>query len=145
MGFASFLIACLAGATLRMMGYAFVDNTDLCFTGQDNHQLAAHLLPQFQQAVDCWEGLLRATGGGLEHSKTFWCLIDHKWDSATCQWRYHSMEDTQGVISIRKAGEDTRVNLRGVEPWEANKILGVWMAMDGNQEAEVEYLRARPG
>ena len=47
MGFASFLIGCLTGATLQMMGYAFVDYTDLCFTGQDNHQLAAHLLPQF--------------------------------------------------------------------------------------------------
>ena len=53
------------------------------------------------------------------------------------------MEDTPGVISIRKAGEDTRVNLRRVEPWEANKTLGVWMAMDGNQEAEAEYLRGK--
>ena len=55
MGYMARLVGCISGLTLTFMGYGYVDDTDVCFTGQDNDTSAATLLGLFQKAVDCWE------------------------------------------------------------------------------------------
>jgi hypothetical protein len=62
-GCAGLLTGVLTGLVLRVVGFSFVDDTDLNHTAKDNTTAATSLLPEFQKTVDCWEGLLRATGG----------------------------------------------------------------------------------
>ena len=140
-GYHATLIGCLSGLALHLVGYAFVDDTDLVYTAQSNDTPAGHMLPQFQKAVNYWEGLLRATGGALEPKKTFWYLIDFKWTGT--KWVYHSKEDTPGDTTMRLPDTDDTVVLSRLEPHEACKTLGIHMAMDGNQTAEMEFLRAK--
>jgi hypothetical protein len=35
------------------------------------------------QAVNAWEKGITATGGSLVPSKSYWGLLDHKWDPQT--------------------------------------------------------------
>ena len=54
-----------------------------------------------------------------------------------------SKEECPGEITIRKPDEEDRVALERCKPWEAKETLGIWMAMDGNQDKEVEELLAK--
>ena len=137
------LAGALSGKVLSFVGYAFVDDTDICFTADNNHQSAQSLLPSFQDAVNCWAGLLNATGGGLEHleNKTFWYLIDFKWTGD--KWEYHSARDTPGEISIQVTDSDERATLCRKEPHEGSKTLGIVLAMDGNERGEIELLEEK--
>ena len=139
MGYTSYLQGAMTALVIRMMGYAFGDNTNLTITIRDNSTPASAFLNRFQQAVDCWEGVLRASGGGLEPTKTFWYLIDHKWTGS--KWEYHSTLDTPGDITIQTPDGTARTTLERVEPGEARKTLGIYIAMDGNQQQQKEYLR----
>jgi hypothetical protein len=123
-----------------MVGYAFVDDTNLCHTARDNYTKAMALLQNFQQAVDCWEGLLCATGGALNTTeKTFWYLIDFKWKNN--KWVYLSKAEAPGTVTMRQADSESRVPLTRKEAHEAPLTLGINVAPNGQQEAQMEYLR----
>ena len=65
LGFATVFWSAMTHATLSMIGFIFVDDCDLIIAPPDEITSAQSYLPQFQKAVDAWEALLRATGGGL--------------------------------------------------------------------------------
>ena len=139
-GHAGVLLGTLSGLTLMMVGYAFVDDCDLCYTARDNHTPAVSILHKFQAAVDCWEGLLRATGGALDTThKTFWYMIDFKWHNN--RWEYKSADEAPGSITMREADKDTRVELSRKEPHEAALTLGIYAAPNGQQDDQMEYLK----
>ena len=138
MGFVAHMVGCMSGMAITLMGYLFVDASDVCLSAQDNTTTAATMLPKFQAAVDCWEGVLRASGGGLELTKTFWHLSDHKWTGN--KWEYHTMTDTPGTIELRKPDSEDRETISRKEAFEASKTLGIFIAMDGNQTAQTDYL-----
>ena len=139
-GFATLFWGALTVAQISMCGFTFVDDCDLIVAPEDVDTRAQNYLPRFQDAVNCWEGNLRVTGGGIKPIKSFWYLIDFKWDPTSNSWKYMSSEDCPGEVTIRKPDEDGRVTLARCEPWEAKETLGIWMAMDGNQKEEVKKL-----
>ena len=55
--------------------FAFVDDTDLIHVNNDPDVTTDQLLVEAQEALTTWEGLLRATGGALEPSKSYCCLL----------------------------------------------------------------------
>ena len=61
------------------MGYAFVDDTDLVTAGKEN-ETYKDVVKAMQGAADEFEGGVRATGGALEPSKTYWYLMDYMWN-----------------------------------------------------------------
>jgi len=72
-GFYAHLIASISRMK-KMVGFAFVDDTDLCVFGpQVTRQMVRD---ELQKSVDHWEGLLQATGGALVPTKCVWYLID---------------------------------------------------------------------
>jgi hypothetical protein len=82
LGFGFWAIAVITGALIYTMGFAFVDDIDLFHTGQPL-QTGEDLIPEMQQAVNAWEKGITATGGSLVPSKSYWGLLDHKWDPQT--------------------------------------------------------------
>jgi hypothetical protein len=136
-GHTSIFTAAISTAILRMCCFMFVDDCDLINTATDVHTSAVSMLTRFQLALDCWEGCLRATGGGLKPSKSFWYLIDWKWNGNN--WTYQTKEDSPGDLTVFDNGH--RVTLRRFEPAESNVTLGIHLAMDGNQVGERNYLR----
>jgi hypothetical protein len=59
----------ISGDLIRFVGYAFVDDTDICQTGQDEFTTGEEVAIQMQGAMDAWEGGMRATGGTIVPEK----------------------------------------------------------------------------
>ncbi len=72
---------------MKTCGFAFVDNSDIiASSGYGNNP--THTLEKMQQAIDCWQGVAKSTGGALELSKSWWYLIQFKWTNG--KWDYKS-------------------------------------------------------
>jgi hypothetical protein len=121
--------------------YAFVDDTDLVHTAKDDLTRGPKVLEEMQQAIDHWEGGLKATGGALVPEKSYWYLIDFVWTGDT--WRYATQNDIPGDISINKIDDSGREILQRYEANIAKETLGVFLAMDGNNEEETRHLRSK--
>jgi hypothetical protein len=62
-----------------------------------------------QQAADTWEGGLRASGGALVPTKSYWFLIHFVFKQK--RWRYARLDDTPGNVNIRDIPGLARVEL----------------------------------
>lgn len=76
----------ISGEEVRFAGYAFVDDTDLCHTAKSSETSTPQLLQEMQDAIDLWEGGIRATGGAIVPPKSHWYLIEYVWKEG--RWRY---------------------------------------------------------
>jgi hypothetical protein len=94
-----------------------------------------------QAVVDMWEGGLRASGGALVPSKSYWYLIHFRLQNNW--WRYTSIEESPGHLSIRDVLGPDRVDLERLEVNKARETLGVFIAMDGIQERQTESLKEK--
>jgi hypothetical protein len=95
----------------------------------------------YQHGFTPAEGGLKATGGALVPEKSYWYLIDFVWTGE--RWPYAMKEDTPGDISINNVNDIGRARLHRYEASEAQKTLGVFLAMDGNNMEETRYLRQK--
>ncbi len=126
-GFGCKFTSPISKETLQFVGYAFVDDTDVIESKPNvNSDVVVHGL---QQAVDYWEGGLKATCGAIVPEKTFWYLIDFKWNSGS--WYYKSIDDCPGTIYINDINGN-RKELRRCQVDDAQETLGVFLAPDGN-------------
>jgi hypothetical protein len=91
-----------------------------------------------QVILDRWDGVLRATGGGLVPKKSYWYTIDFYWTGS--RWAYRDKTDMPGDILITGV-DDQRVVLKRYEADEGQETLGVMQAMDGSNTAEIAQLR----
>ena len=117
--------------------YTFVDDTDLVHSPSADIS-SPQLIVEMQQVLNHWEGGLRASGGALVPSKSYWYLVDFTWRNDS--WHYKSIADQPGDLSIRDSDHQP-INLERLEVSEARETLGVWLAMDGNQKLEFSKLR----
>lgn len=138
-GYGVKMMTAISAATISFVCFAFVDDTDIIHTGGTVDTPGELLIGQFQQAMDCWEGGLLASGGALVPSKSFWYLIDWHWDGH--QWLYRTMDEIPGNISVRTTDGSDRQNLRRFNPDHAELTLGVYLAMDGNERAQIKYMQ----
>ena len=117
--------------------YAFIDDTDLVHAPNDDIGIP-NLVQEMQDVIDTWEGGLRASGGALVPSKSYWYLIHFTFRNN--RWQYDSIDDSPGNLTIRDVSGLTRVELDRLEVSYARETLGVFIAMDGNQEMQMQEL-----
>ena len=72
--------------SIALIGFAFVDDTDLVHVALHPSIQAQDTLRTSQKMFLKWENLLDATGGALRPEKCFWYLIDFK--LCKDQWKY---------------------------------------------------------
>jgi hypothetical protein len=53
------------------VGYAFVDDTDICQSGQDEFTAGEEVATQMQGTMYAWEGGMRAARGAIVPEKAF--------------------------------------------------------------------------
>jgi len=58
---------------------AFINNINL-FIGQPENKMEEELLAMAQADINCWHGILQATGGELNTKKCFWSDFNLKYD-----------------------------------------------------------------
>jgi hypothetical protein len=132
----------LTGETYRFVCYTFVDDTDTIHSAL-HHDTPTHtVVSEMQQVIDTWEGGLRATGGALSASKSYWYLLTMRWNQKQQQWRYNTVLETPSVLSIH-GNTTTRVPLTRYNPDHAEETLGLWIAPDSNQVAQVQALKSK--
>ena len=136
-GFGAFLKASISGDEVSFVGYAFVDDTDLCETAGIGHATGPAVALKMQSSLDHWEGGIWATGGAIVPENSHWYLIDFCWHHGS--WIYAS-ESPGSLTVLNSLGQ--RQTLERLSPDDALHTLGVQLAPDDNNHAEVTYLRS---
>jgi hypothetical protein len=111
----------------RFVGYAFVDDIDVIQSLLADSPKQA--VEQLQAAIDTWEYSLKATCGAIVPEKTVWWLVCFKWSGA--EWQYAGIQDEPGELTVNDISNHRKTITR-LEPSQAYKTLGVFLAPDGN-------------
>ena len=74
----------------------------------------------------------------LEPAKSFCYLLDFSWDGS--KWTYIPDDDLPGKFTLTDPSGN-RHPLRRFPPSHAVKTLGVYISMDGNEQAEINFLK----
>jgi hypothetical protein len=134
------IISAMSRSVLQVVGFLFVDDTDLMTVATSKSESAEHVTMRMQAAVNAWHGGLRASGGALKPDKCSWGLVSFGWDQG--RWFYSSVASQPGTLSIPVPSGDPVIITRH-EPSEAIKVVGVMQALDGNMNAQVDTLRVK--
>jgi hypothetical protein len=131
----------MSSCAIVLAGFTFADETDLLHVAPHSSSTATYLIPQMQEVVDTWEGLLCATGGALRDDKSYWYLLDYKFQQG--RWKYRTQQELKGDIDIKVVDScgNPRLNreiLTRLEPSEARETLGIFVSMDGNWRQQTE-------
>jgi hypothetical protein len=137
-GFGAYFQASISGEKMGFVGYAFVDDTDLCETSGFQFANASTVAIQMQRSLDHCEGGIRAFGGAIVPEKSHWYLIDFKLDQGN--WHYATKEDAPATLTVQDS-TGQRCTLDQFSTHEARRTLGVRLAPDNNDQEEVTYLR----
>ena len=123
---------------MRLAGFLFVDDTDLLQSERLPGDTYFEVAEEAQRAVDMWEGGIRATGGAINPEKSYWYLISFKWSGGIT--KYATVDETEATLTVNdKDGQEFTLTRVYVD--EARKSIGVFHAPDGNNKAQVRYLR----
>jgi hypothetical protein len=90
-----------------------------------------------QQALDLWEGGIRAIGGAIVPEKSYWDLIDFKWQQGN--WLFMTEIEASAQLRVRDCdGNVAALGRSSVS--DARRTLGVKLGPDGNDQAQFQKL-----
>jgi hypothetical protein len=119
----------IKGEDVRMVGFAFVDDSDILQTATHLDGDIDELLVQAQTGLDCFVGGMSATGGQAKPIKCWWYLINFLWKDGKWSYDTNTASPTQLTVKLPN-GERAPLTQKG--PAEASEVLGIWLAPDGN-------------
>ena len=137
-GFGAKLHAAIGDTFLHLAGFAFVDDADTIQTGEPNQDIDS-LMETAQQQLTLWEQGIRATGGGIDPTKSDFAVVNFQWNDG--KWTYATKNDAH-TLSLNTPQEGQR-NLTQMGHDEARRTLGVWQAPDGNEEKQTEKMKEK--
>jgi hypothetical protein len=139
MGFGFHMMCALSATLIHFVCYVFVDDADIIHTTQDVNTAGKQIITKMQEVIDHWEGRHRAMGGAIEPLKSYWYLIDWEWDNKA--WHHCNMTDMPGSLTIQNVSGDARVILPWYGAWHTQEMVGILLAPDGNNAAQIRKLR----
>jgi hypothetical protein len=126
----------------HIVGYAFVDDTDLIqFDARDPNMTEEATLDNMQESINRWEGGLKATGGAIVPGKSFVYPIIFDFDDKG-QWHYRKVDDIDYQFTVPDHN-DVIQPLEQLEVHDGRCTLGVHLAPDGNNKAAISHLRRK--
>jgi hypothetical protein len=134
-GLGATFVSALSRISTTLVGFAFVDDTDLVTSGP--RISLEDVQRRIQESLIAWEGGIRATGGAIEPRKSHWYLVDFDWKNG--EPFYRRIRDTGGNLRVRDLN-GTIQTLQQMEPWEAERTLGVRLAPDGNMDVQYQWM-----
>ena len=124
-GFAAEFCTTISKETFKLVGFAYVDDSDLMQTGSD----PIVVLNSMQKLINMWGSLIDVTGGALSVEKSWWYMVDYVWKRGS--WVATDAEGLLDLVATSSTGE--RVSLKRLHSHEASKMLGIFVAPDGNK------------
>jgi hypothetical protein len=141
-GNSGYFIEPISKTLSHFVGYAFVDNTDLIqFDARDQNMSTEEVMDKMQDAINRWEGGLKATGGAIVPQKSFVYPIAFDFNDAG-DWRYKSTEEIDFDFTVPDH-EDNIQPLDQLEVSDSKCTLGVYLAPDDNNKEAVRQLRLK--
>jgi hypothetical protein len=132
-GYGSWFISPISGTIIDFLGEIYIDDTDLIVT-HPNLTTAAAVHEELERSASAWADGLNATGGALNPDKCKWTLADYSCLGG--KWTYAAQPNLD--IEIPLPNGDTARILQG-DVSVAEKALGIWSSIDGNDEAHVQH------
>ena len=125
--------------TLMYWIVSYVDDNTLVTTFADNDSKTG-ILRKMTGNLQSWQRLLQLTGGDIEVDKSQWCLL--KWNyNVWEQPKLVSKKESNLIVKLTSpiAATNQESSLQRLDPWEADRVLGVRLPMDGTMKIEYKY------
>ena len=123
-----------SGICLTLIGFLFVDDTDLVILGKYD-ETPAEVHNRLQRAVDFWNGILRVTGGSLRPDKCYWYLISFTWKDGKSKVSY---SDPPPIFLNNE--DDSIDPIAYKKPDIPTEAVGVWQAVDNKKNEQLQVL-----
>jgi hypothetical protein len=137
-GFGCEFAAPISNMMYKFVGYSFVDDTDLIQSNSSENSYT-QVINSLQQALDIWEGGLKATCGAIVPEKTFWHMVDFHMSPG--HWNYKLIHECPGSIFVNDI-HGQRQEIRQFEASHAETTLGVDIVPDGNCNQQFKKTKA---
>jgi len=135
-GFLATIICTISSHEQSIVGFGFIDDTDLYITAADNKP--PMVLHWMQQSLQMWANLLWVTGGALVPEKCFWYFVKPEWQQQSTKWTYADPDPSNRLhVPDDEGNLEVIPQLNASEAWQT---LGVRLAPNGNDEAEFQHL-----
>jgi hypothetical protein len=99
-GFGLAFTTAISGTLVAIACFAFVDDTNVIHSRADVNTPGKTIATEMQEVMNTWEGGIRATGGALNPSKSYWYMIDFKWVPDKLRWDYKTVSEVTGKIQV---------------------------------------------
>ena len=128
------ILSPLSGVTLVLIGFLFVDDTDLVVLAAKNEPDTS-VYSQLQASINFWNGILRVTGGALKPEKCYWYFARFLWFEG--QWELS--EEIPPPIHIL-ADDGRAIDIEYKLPGDATKAVGVWQDLKGSSSKQLQEM-----
>ncbi len=122
----------ISSAIIDFLGEIYVDDTNLIVTYPDLTTPKA-VLEKLHNLVDVWSSSLNSTSGVINPEKSRWILASYEWVKGL--WRYCNQPQTEMTIPLP---DIIRAHISHGDVSTAEKLLGVWSTIDGNDSKHIE-------
>ena len=106
----------------HIVGYAIVDDADIVESAVSNTATGEEILLKAQEALDHWEGGLRATGGAIVPAKSHWYFVDFQWRKG--KWSYSCFDPSRTLKVKNEQGHEVTVQQVPVQDTESQCMTG---------------------
>ena len=126
----------LSKLALHLAGCGFVDDTDLFQIGLEADDYVS-VAAKLQEALKWWETCTKVSGGAIVPRKSWYGLVSFEWVDG--EWSYGSdFTDAEVTVADMKGDQS---QLKTINPEEAKRMLGVFLAIDGNNKVQIKHMR----
>ena len=133
-GQTSKVVSPISGITLTLLGFLFVDDTDLVVLGEPNES-EDMVQTRIQTAINYWNGFLRVSGGALKPEKCYWYFTRFRWNNGL--WSLAT--DSPAPVTIT-TDDNIQAEIIYKKPNDATKAVGVWQDMVGSSTKQVDSI-----
>ena len=132
-GFAVEFCTAISKELFCLVGFAYVDDSDLIQTGSNPVQV----LNSMQDLINSWGELIDVTGGAISVEKSWWYMIDYVWKRG--KWIAVDADNNMDLMAKSSSGE--QISLKRLHANESSKMLGIYVTPDGNKEELIKDLK----
>ena len=132
-GFSATISSSISKQLFTLVGFAYVDNSDLIQVGSTPLEVLASM----QSLINSWGSLMEVTGGVIRTDKSWWYLIDFVWKQG--QWVATDPLIDIDLIATNSKGEN--ISLQHLRSHEASEMLGIWITPNGDKTKTIQQLK----
>ena len=134
-GFSTSFCYSLSMGLYQLCGFSYMDDCDLIADGEDVKEVHSKL----GSMLNMWDELMEVNGEAIAPDKCWWYLVDFVWKGG--KWEYYNAGRDKD-LSVRD--KDNNVQSLGYSlASEAKEMVGVHLAPDRNEKAQLQALKGK--